>query len=241
MTWIRGPLWDGFWLLSGLPIGLGLVIVAIVFVPGQYMPALIAAIMLLESAHVASPIMLAWSKPELRAIVRREWREYVVLPVALIAGVLLAPATWVAGFYFAWNIYHFGMQNFGLASLYVRGGDREMRGVICLLLTAFGMGIVPLLWQDQKVTMFCTGIFSFNHWLADIGLSSRVVRWHWGFIALVLLVGFVWLILRQGPLSGRAVPQIMVIRYGIGMIHIIYSARIWRLSNPEIRAAIALR
>ena len=79
--------------------------------------------------------------------------------------------------------------------------------------------------------MLCTSIFSFSYWLTDIGLSSRVARWHWGFIAILLALGAVWLVLRQRPLSGRVLTQIVVIRAGIGMVHFIYSARIWKLSD----------
>ncbi len=232
MRWIRSPSWDCFWILSGVPIG----IVLMLLTPGR-VPALIIAIMILESAHVVSPIFLAWTRPELRRIVSREWLKHVVAPIAVMGGMLAFPLAWVAGLYWAWNIYHFGMQNFGVSSLYWRG-RRQMRKWLCLGTTAVGMGALPLLTHDWRVTALCTGIFSFNHWLTDIGLSSRVARWHWGFIAVVLAIGVAWLLLRNGPLSARVVPQIIAIRYGIGMIHFIYSARIWKLSDPQIRAAI---
>ena len=116
-----------------------------------------------------------------------------------------------------------------------------MRKWIALAVTAFGMGVVPMLTQSWSVTAFMTGLFSFGHWLADIGLSSRVARWHWAFISAVLAVGVAWLLLRNGPLSVRLVPQILVIRSGIGMVHFIYSARIWKLSDPQIRAVVGVR
>jgi hypothetical protein len=234
MRWIRSPSWDGFWILSGLPIGILLMLLT----PG-FVPALAVAIMILESAHVVSPIILAWTRPELRTIVTREWLKHVAAPIVLMGGVLAFPFTWVAGFYWAWNIYHFGMQNFGVSSLYWRG-RRQMRKWLCLGATAVGMGVLPLLTSDWRVTALCTGIFSFNHWLVDIGLSSRVARWHWGFIAAVLAIGVAWLLLRNGPLSARLVPQIIAIRMGIGMVHFIYSARIWKLCDPQIRAAMPI-
>jgi hypothetical protein len=110
--------------------------------------------------------------------------------------------------------------------------------LICLGGTALGMGVLPFLTANQQVSMLCTGVFSFNHWLADIGLSSRVPRSHWAFVAAVFAIGAIWLILRQGPLSARVWPQIVPIRAGIGMVHFIYSARIWKLSDPRIRAMI---
>ena len=195
---------------------------------------MVATIMALESAHVVSPIILAWTRPELRAIVKREWIKHIAAPAAVMGGVLIFPAASVAGLYWVWNIYHFGMQNFGVSSLYCQS-HRQLRKWLCLGITGFGMGALPLLTSDIAVAMLCTGVFSFNHWLVDIGLSSRVARWHWAFIVAVLTVGVAWLLLRNGPLSARLVPQIVLIRYGIGMVHFIYSARIWKFSDPQVR------
>lgn len=225
MRWIHSPLWDGFWILSGLPIGLALMLLS----PGMVTP-LIVVVMVLESAHVVCPTLLAWMTPGLRRIFLKEWREHVVAPVGVMIAVLLLDPAIVVGIYFAWNIFHFGMQNFGIASLYRPGSSydaRIRRGLACLAITTLGMGVIPL-FHNQPLNMLCMGVFSFNHWLADIGLSSRVARWHWGFVAVVLLVGVVWLLLRNGPLSVHVVPQISVIRCGIGFVHFIDSARIWK-------------
>jgi hypothetical protein len=248
MTWIRSPWWDGFWILSGPPIG----VVLMLFIPGMVLPLGIA-VMVLESAHVVSPVLLAWTRPELRMIVSREWIRHIVLPMLIMATVLTAPADAVFGFYFAWNVYHFGMQNFGVMSLYLRGGSydkRIRRSLICLAGTALFMAILPALFPAEfrfdfhygstspPLGILCFAVLSFNHWLVDVGLSSRVARWHWGFIVLVLAVGVVWLVLRNGPLSVQLVPQILVIRAGIGMVHFVYSARIWKLSDRKVRAVI---
>ena len=232
MTWIRGPWWDGFWIFSGLPIGIVLMLTC----PGM-VPALAVTVMVLETAHVVCPTLLAWTRPGLRRVFIREWRRHVALPLAIMAGSFFAPIAWVAPVYWTWNIYHFGMQNFGVASLYGVGKDRRLRMIVCVGLTVLGVGIQPLL-HDPSYDMLITGIFSFNHWLVDIGLSSRVARGHWGFIALVLVIGVAWLALRNSVLSVHIVPQIIVIRYGIGFWHFIDSARIWKLSDPEVRAAI---
>jgi hypothetical protein len=232
MRWVRSPLWDGCWLLSGLPIGLALMIL----LPPRHAFALVATIMVLESGHVVSPIILAWTRPELRAIVQREWIKHIAGPVAVMGGVLVFPTAWVAGLYWAWNIYHFGMQNFGVSSLYLRG-HRRVRMLACLGVTAVGMTALPHL--SVRAEMLSLGAFSFGHWLTDIGLSSRVARWHWAFIVLVLAVGAAWLIARQGPLSVRLVPQIVVLRYGIGMVHFIYSARIWKSDARTLGAVPA--
>jgi hypothetical protein len=236
MAWVRNPWWDGLWLLSGLPIGIVLMLTC----PG-IVPPLAITIMILETGHVVSPMILAWSKPGLRCIVCREWGRHIVVPLVLMGGCLLLPWPIVFGVYFAWNIWHFGMQIFGITCLYHRPkshDERLWRALACLSFTAFSIGIFPFLGEGPRMHMLSLGIFSFNHWLADIGLSSRASGWRWGFLPLVLLIGIVWLILRNGPLSVQVVPQIIAIRAGVGMIHFVYSARVWRLSDPQVRETI---
>jgi len=237
MTWVRNPWWDGFWLLSGLPIG----VILLLFVPDPQVWFMASTIMILETGHVISPMILAWSKPGLRAIVRREWGRHIVLPGILIGGCLLLPWTVVVGVYFVWDIWHFGMQIFGVTCLYrprSSQNERMLRALGCLAFTAFSIGIFPFLGEGPKLHAISFGIFSFNHWLTDIGLSSQASGWRWGFIPLVLVLGLAWLVLRNGPLSVQSVPQILAFRAGIGMVHFVYSARVWKLSDPQVRAAI---
>jgi hypothetical protein len=240
MGWVRNPWWDGFWLLSGLPIGIALMLLCPP-VPPQRIFALATAIMILETGHVVSPMILAWSKPGLRQILYREWGNYLLLPWLLVAGCLLLPWPIVFGVYFAWNIWHFGMQIFGVTCMYKKPSTRDewlFRAFGCLSVTAFCIGILPFLGEDRRVHMLSFGIFSFNHWLADIGLSSRASGWRWGFIPLVLAIGVAWLLLRNGPLSVQHAPQILAIRAAIGMIHFVYSARVWKFSDPRVRETI---
>ena len=236
MTWVRNPWWDGFWVLSGLPIG----VVLMIFVPSPYIPPMAAAIMILETGHVVSPMILAWSKPGLRSIVLCEWRKYIVVPLALVVGCMLLPWAIVFGIYFAWNGWHFGMQIFGISCLYARPKDADAR--VRRLILIMGLFISQyagiMFISSPMAQMLILGLFSFNHWLTDIGLSSQVSGWRWGFILLVLIIGVVWLVLRNGPLSVQVVPQILAIRAGVGMIHFVYSARVWKLSDPQVRAAI---
>jgi hypothetical protein len=37
MTWIRNPLWDGIWILSGLPIGIVMVVAPINVMVGIFL------------------------------------------------------------------------------------------------------------------------------------------------------------------------------------------------------------
>src|SRR5215831_2115024 len=112
LRWIRSPWWDGFWLLSGLPIGLVIMLTC----PGKVF-ALACAIMILDTAHIVSPLLLAWSQPQLRAIVRREWGAHLLFPAIIVLLCLKLDMATILGLGFAWNVYHYGAQNFGVASL----------------------------------------------------------------------------------------------------------------------------
>jgi len=260
MKWIRNPLWDLCWIWSGLPIGLA----AIIMIPGEQIgsmvsilgersvPALVPdtagslvwailiTVMILETGHFVSPMIMAWSKLEFREIVRREWGKYIIAPIGLVVGCLLLPWTVVLGLYFAWNGWHFGMQLFGISCLYARPRDVDARVRRALLIVGLfvlqyvGIAFIP----SPSLQLLAAAVVSFNHWLTDIGLSGQISGRRWIFIPLVLTIGVVWLLLRNGPLSAQVVPQILAIRAGLGMIHFVYSARVWKLSDPQIRTAI---
>ena len=198
----------------------------------------ILVVSILDGAHIVSPMVLAWSHTGLRQIVSREWVRHIVIPIGVMIVVLVFPRTWVTGPLFAWNIFHYGMQHFGVASLCKLGKDRELRALICVGGTALCMGVVPFVFPNYYFNMLLWSVFTLTHGLTDIGLSSRVARWHWGFVGLVLMISISWFLLRNGPLSVRVVPHIIDVRNGIVLMHFIYSARIWKLSDPLVRAAI---
>jgi hypothetical protein len=242
MTWVRNPWWDGFWILSGLPIGL-----ALVFLPSAVGFLFFTAAVFLETGHAFSPIVLTWSDAGLRRIAMDRWAEFVALPPLVFVGVFLVPTEVVFGIYYAWNIYHFGMQNFGVLSLYkrkqARSPDGRVRdGLLCLVLTAFGMGALPLLLSDRSLSLLFTGVFSFSHWLTDIGLSSRVSRHPWLFTMMVLAmgsVGFLWMVPRVDHMASRVIPTVLTARWGLGFVHFLYSRWVWNISDPKVRATIA--
>jgi hypothetical protein len=135
------------------------------------------------------------------------------------------------------------MQNYGTLQLYRQSrptDDQRVRcALLCLGITTVGVGVFPVFVSMTSLPgLLIIFVFSVDHWLVDIALSSRVARWQWAFIAAVLGFGVAWFLLRNGPLSAHVVPQIVRIRSGMSMIHFIYSARIWKLSDPQIRAAI---
>ncbi len=268
MTWIRGPIWDGFWILSGLPVGL-----ALLFAPPAARLAFFTLVVLLETGHTLSPIVLAWSHGGFRQLIVGEPKKYILLPGAVFVAAfgvgavtslgwtsfrtdlphqLFRLTDWrnpfplVVWIYWVWNIYHFGMQNFGVVQLYRRNGPCDRRRRLadkfsCLAITAFGMVALPAITHSSWMALLCLGVFSFNHWMVAIGLCSAASGRGWLFIALILLlgsVGFVWMIPTSAGNMIRAVPMVICARVGLGFVHFLYDRWLWKLSDPRVRAAI---
>jgi hypothetical protein len=189
---------------------------------------------LCEQAHVASPIVLAWSHPGLRRIALSRPIETMLLPALAIIGALLSPFWLIWWVYWVWNIYHFGAQHYGVSRIC---GLRVPKWV-CVGGTAVLMAGVPLIIHTgwwQWVTLVA---IDFNHWLVDIGLSSRVSKSWWIFLAPVLClgcIGFAWKIPRADHIATLAIPWVIQARWGVGIVHFIYSRWVWRLSDPHIR------
>jgi hypothetical protein len=159
--WIRSPAWDGFWFLSGIPIGLML------WALSPPLSFTFYFLLLFRVGHLASPVALAWSHSGFRGVMLERKVRFVVIPAvvfaaAAIAGIfapeIVVPndlnpggtvrvgtgnvfnlAAWTAIVYFIWNQYHFSMQNFGMLRLYAarakvsthRGADKA----VCILMT----------------------------------------------------------------------------------------------------------
>ena len=96
MKWIRGPLWDGCWILSGLPIGLGLLLL-----PPFALLIFFTLVVILETGHSFSPIMLAWSHNGFRSLMLARPQQYIGLPVAVFSAVLVVGVTTSLG----WTSY----------------------------------------------------------------------------------------------------------------------------------------
>jgi hypothetical protein len=206
---------------------------------------LFALAIVLEQAHVASPIILAWTHRGLRRIAIRRWRTSIVAPVVIVGASLASPLWFVGPLYGALNIYHFGAQHFGVASLYCRSwrspDARVIGWLACVGVTALAMTALPVLLGDYRwVVVFLLGL-EFSHWVTDIGLSSRVSGRWWAFAATVCFigcVGFLWKIPRADHIATLALPLVIKARWGVGIVHFLYSAWVWKLSDPQIRAAI---
>jgi hypothetical protein len=149
--WIRSASWDCSWILSGVPIGF-LLLVASVWVAPRMLTLFGAAI--LGTAHVISPMCLAWARRDTRALALSRPAKFIGIPAALLClavivgiaatglpsvtgldfpGVTAArsvdsrnPLVMLAMVYIVWNAYHFGMQNFGVLSIYrMKSGAKD--------------------------------------------------------------------------------------------------------------------
>jgi len=148
MSWIRGPLWDGLWIWSGVPIGVMLLGMGLNWhwwTP-QALVAFFFLAVALENGHNVSPIVLGWTHSGFRRHMLANPWKFIGVPVAVLAAAAavglvtsLGWTTYAPGPYHAmkitnwtnpypllvwvylvWQAYHFGMQNFGIAMLYCR-------------------------------------------------------------------------------------------------------------------------
>jgi hypothetical protein len=204
--------------------------------------------------------------------------------------------------YSLWNAYHFGMQNFGVLSIYRRksgSGNRRADMTYCLFVQAAASFLVfaPHLGLDRDVArdsyvlsvlagvllmmpwenrlsprilliltdavglvlIFWSGLWGFaiwsvNHWLVAIGLSSHVYAMHRGRSAVAFIAGLsaasiviFWLIYGSGVnLHTLFDPRFVVhttmialsLRYGFAFTHFLYDRWLWQLSKPEVRVTI---
>ena len=163
--WIRGPVWDSIFVLSGLPLGLALLCLTGPWYdwpnPRHYghngwLFAFFLLVPFLETGHSISPIALAWSHTGFRRAMLERKPKFILLPSCVfLAATAIGTATslgltsyvqaphrifqitwshlasnWlqtpditnpfpiVVWTYMIWNAYHFGMQNFGVLSIY---------------------------------------------------------------------------------------------------------------------------
>jgi hypothetical protein len=161
----------------------------------------------------------------------------MLLPIVAVIAALLAPfmVTWCV--YWLWNIYHFGAQHYGVCRIF---GLRVPRW-LCVSGTAAIMAGGPLLIHAGWWRWLTLVAIDFNHWLVEIGLSSRVSRCWWLFLGCVLAlgcVGFLWKVPRADGIATMFVPWIIKARWGVGIAHFLYSRWVWKLSDPRVRATI---
>ncbi len=206
-------------------------------------------LIVLDTAHTLSPMVMAWSRGDFREVMLRRWRWYILAPLAVLA-VSLCAATQsraavdaVVTVYFAWNIWHFASQNYGLLRLaQMRQGWRwQPDWPFCMAVTIVGMGIWPMLASDPWTwRLINLGIFAIPHWVSEIFLTSWVsTRWKI-FAPLILAAGCVGLLWAVPRATGMPVVGVAWVcwRAGLGFVHFLYDGMIWRFRDPEIRTTI---
>ena len=204
-VWIRGPLWDGVWTLSGLPLAALFTILTICGIPPVWIFA--GSFVLLQTGHSLSPVALAWGHGGFRRVMLQRPAKYVWLPLAALIGSTAAgyiaaefwpqprfnpitfkialsspwnPLWGMAAAYFLWNIYHFGKQNFGVMSIYRRkagGYDVKQRrfDLTYCCVMAAGVLSLPLVYMAARAVK---GYFAYGEILcayALIGLAGIAV------------------------------------------------------------------
>jgi hypothetical protein len=229
VRWIRSPAWDLCWIWSGIPAGI--VLTAITWfcwrplvgfqgsVVEQPLYWFFALVVMLETGHVISPIVLVWSHPQLRLLAWQRRKKFVWLSLAAFGTALLVGAvtslgwtsfkpgfhqqlhitTWTNPFpvlvwiYLVLNAYHFGMQNFGVTRIYKRlngfKGHRWLDMTLAVGITAVMAMLLPDLIGTPILGFLLLGLLSLNHWLVEIGLCGRASGNQWLFIGVVLALG----------------------------------------------------
>lgn len=138
----RLPFAGWLWLLSGLPVGL-----VLMCSPFRVWTAFFTLFVFMEVGHALSPIVFAWAHPDYRRLIFKYPRKYIVVPGAFLLSACVIGAVTSLGWtsfvrpaqaltgqsyaftdlrnpfglmvscYWWWNVYHFGMQNFGVFSM----------------------------------------------------------------------------------------------------------------------------
>lgn len=220
------------------------------------MTTVLTAFILLDMAHVLSPLALSWLHGGLRRVMLDDPGKYIVPSVVLFsagAAVSLAmgfgalkyvPASKALGdfsipssmlkLYLLWNVWHYSAQNMGVLQLIYR--NKFINLPVALIGTTAAFWISPI-------------ALSVVHWLTDIGLSGYVLRRR-GLVLLVFLalifagspVALLWETTHNGEIWDRAltpfVTMLLGLRMSVSGAHFLTSGLIWRLSNPQIRTAI---
>jgi hypothetical protein len=189
--------------------------------------ALFAVAIVCEQGHVMSPILLAWSHPGLRQIALSRPIETMLLPVLAVIGALAAPFMIIWWVYWLWNLYHFGAQHYGVSRLLRWRGSRWWYVGITAAILGGGSFLIHAWWWKWLMLV----AIDFNHWLIDIGLSSRVSRCWWLFLVVVAAfgcIGFAWLAPRADHIATRNIHWVIQARWGVGIVHFLYSRIVWK-------------
>ena len=127
--WIRSPLWDGFWLHSGLWLTLLMILLDSLILQEMFYAV---GVFLFWISHRFSSFYIAWGTRAYKSIRKNQQKRFVILPIFIVLfvfGVLFTPETVfpvtvferILGLLlldFAWGVHHFAAQHYGILRLY---------------------------------------------------------------------------------------------------------------------------
>ena len=258
-------LWPSLWLLSGVVSGIVavvtppsqvfilLVLSLVLNLAHTFSPAVLAwstpGLRKIALEHKAKSIALPVVAMVLALCVPLQAfaGDYFGWPKWLYTGVYRYGMMSMTGFYWSWNAWHYAMQNFGVLSIWAGRMTCDTRVkvilvILCLTIAAMSAAaLYPDNGEHQKILLFVINALSFNHWLTDIVLSGRVSKRAWLFFVMLLpigCIGLVELLPGSAHLSRHIVGLALAAFYGTGYTHFYYSAWVWKLSDPQVRAAV---
>ena len=135
-VWLRSAIWDGFWMLSGIwllaPLG------AFSGAPSALKSLLIIATLILWLSHRFATTHNAFCTPAYRHLLREQRTRFLMWPLMITLatfGFVFGPRwlvtldSWgkiqvLGTIFFLYNSYHFGIQHYGVLSIYrIRAGQ----------------------------------------------------------------------------------------------------------------------
>src|SRR3954447_24258751 len=140
-AWVRGPVWDGFWMLSALWLAPLVLLLVHGYSNAESSPLdllYFGLTALFWIGHRLSSTYLAYCTEAYRPLLRTQPIRFIVLPLLITLGcfAIFLPADsalpWtrperlvgLAIIDYAWVTYHFAAQHFGALSLYRSRADR---------------------------------------------------------------------------------------------------------------------
>ena len=135
-VWLRSAVWDGFWMLSGIWLLAPLWMFS--STPSALKSLLIVATLILWLSHRFATTYNAFCTPAYRHLLREQRIRFLVWPLMITLatfGFVFAPSwlirldSWgkvqvLGTIFFLYNSYHFGIQHYGVLSIYrIRAGQ----------------------------------------------------------------------------------------------------------------------
>ncbi len=239
--WIRGPWWDGFWVLCGVwlvPAVLWLALRDGDAEGGALDAAYCALTALFWIGHRVSSAWVAWGTASYRPLVRAQPVRFVVMPLAVTVAcfaVLLPPDdalpasraerfVLLAVVDYAFAAQHFAAQHFGALSLYRTrvGGDARRRRLDRLF--ALGVGGVLVVVADVLAGTVAYQDRWVDAWLAPAAIAAAdgVIR---GGALAGLLALTAGMLIAEWRAPRRSLPRLLYVAGLASMVGLALHAR----------------